>query len=534
MSKNNIVVGIDLGTTFSAIAFVNPETGRAEIIPSPEQERITASVMSFAEENNVVVGKLAKQNAAADPDKFVEFVKRQMGKPIEDARNEKGETILRGWNKVFGGKKYSAQELSAFVLKKLKTDAEARLGVTISDAVITCPAYFGDGQRAATKEAGTIAGFNVLGILDEPVAAALAYGLDKLTTDQKVFVFDLGGGTFDVVLLEIKGQAIREIAISGDHELGGKNWDDALIDYAAGQFAAKYGSDPRTNSASYQDLQQRVVAAKEILSRFQKATIICGHGGNSLPIEIAREQFEELTRSLVENCRVLCATVMREAKMEWKDVNTVLLVGGATRMPMIRQLVGQISGKTPSEELNPDECVAQGAAWQALLLAAKQGDLPREIERLLPPNLTVQKVTTHNMGEVAIRNTDGKERVFLMIPKSTPVPFEHTATFSTIHDNQTGVHMRAMECGDMDPDNTCDPLGQTEIGDATIVNMPPSPAGSPISITYKYNENGILEVSGTHVLSGRKATATFKRPGGLSDADMNSAMANMKKMTVSA
>jgi molecular chaperone DnaK len=209
------------------------------------------------------------------------------------------------------------------------------------------------------------------------------------------------------------------------------------------------------------------------------------------------------------------------------------LVGGSTRMPMIKQLVGETSGKTPSEELNPDECVAQGAAWQALLLAAKQGDLPREIERLLPPNLTVQKVTSHNMGEVAIRNTDGKERVFLMIPKFTPVPFEHTETFSTIQNNQTGVHMRAMECGDMDPDNTCDPLSATEIGDATIANLPPSPAGSPVSITYRFNENGTLEVSGTHVVSGRRATATIKRPGALSDADMSSAMANMKRMTVS-
>lgn len=533
MSQKNIVVGIDLGTTFSAIAFVNPETGRAEIIPSPEQERITASVMSFAEENNVVVGRLAIQNAAADPDKFVEFVKRQMGKPIEDVRDSNGDTTLRGWSRVFGGKKYSAQELSAFVLKKLKADAETRLGVTISDAVITCPAYFGDGQRAATKESGIIAGFNVLGILDEPVAAALAYGLDKLHTDQKVFVFDLGGGTFDVVLLEIKGQAIREIAINGDHELGGKNWDDTLINYVAVQFAAKYGSDPRTDNASYQDLQQRVVAAKESLSRLQKATIICTHGGNSLPIEITREQFEELTRSLVENCRVLCATVLREAKMEWKNVDTVLLVGGATRMPMIKQLVRQISGKTPSEELNPDECVAQGAAWQALLLAAKQGDVPREIERLLPPNLTVQKVTTHNMGEVVTQGRGGKERVVLMIPKFTPVPFEHTETFATVYDNQTGVELRAMECGDMDPDNTCDPSGQTEIGKTVITNLPPSPAGSPVSVTYKYDANGTLEVSGMHVLSGRKATVTFDRPGGLSAADMRSAVANMKKMTVS-
>ena len=462
MATQNPLVGIDLGTTFSAISFVNPETGRAEIIPSPQQERITASVVLFQEDDNPIVGKIAKQNAVADPDNFVEFVKREMGKPKEDIRNDKNEVTLRGWNRKLWGKTYGAQEISAFILKKLKADAETRLGVPVTDAVITCPAYFGDGQRAATKEAGIIAGFNVLGILDEPVAAALAYGLNKLDQDQRVFVFDLGGGTFDVVILEIKGRSIREIAVNGDHLLGGKDWDDALIDYVAAQFGAKYKANPMTDNSSYQDLQLRAIQAKETLSLLPKANIVCSHAGNKLAVEITRKKFEELTARLVDNCRVLCATVLSEAKLTWKDIDKVLLVGGSTRMPMIRDLVSQISGKTPSEELNPDECVAQGAAWQALHLAAKRGDSTGDAGRLLPPGLSVQKVTSHNLGEV-VRREDGVDRVVLMIPKFNPVPCERTGNFASMYDNQREVLLQVMECGEMDADDTCDPLTATQL-----------------------------------------------------------------------
>lgn len=222
--KKTTVVGIDLGTTFSAIAHINEDTGKAEIIPSPEQDRITPSVVLIEKVNDIIVGEIAKQNAVAEPNKVVEFVKRQMGKPKEDKKDEQGNILVKGWCFEHEGKKYSAQEISAFILKKLKNDAEERLGTMITDAVITCPAYFGDPERAATKEAGVIAGFNVLAVIDEPVAAALSYGLDKLKQDQNVFVFDLGGGTFDVVILEIKGGKIREVVVNGDHLLGGKDW----------------------------------------------------------------------------------------------------------------------------------------------------------------------------------------------------------------------------------------------------------------------------------------------------------------------
>jgi molecular chaperone DnaK len=531
MPRQSPVVGIDLGTTFSAIAYVNSETGRAEVIPSPEQERITPSVVFFEGTDNVIVGKLAKQNAAADPDNVVEFVKREMGKPIEDISN-KGQVEFRGWSRTFFGKKYGAQSISALILKKLKLDAETRLGVAVSDAVITCPAYFGDNERAATKEAGIIAGFNVLGVLDEPVAAALAYGLDKLDRDQKVFVFDLGGGTFDVAILEIKGGGIRELAANGDHRLGGKDWDDALIKHVASRFSEKFGSDPLTDNSSYYDLQFRVVGLKEALSRMGAAKLTCNHAGNSLSLQITREEFQELTQPLVEKCRVLCDIVLVEAGLEWGGIDTVLLVGGATRMPMIREMVRRVTGKTPSEELNPDECVAHGAAWQALLLAAKGGAVQNDLTRWIPSGLVVEKVTTHNLWTEALR--DGTElRNFLMVPKFTPVPLEVTKVFRTLFDNQSSVEISVLEEGEPAADNTCAPDEANKIGETTIVDIPPSPKGSSIEITFKYNADGMLEASGKHRASGRSSSLTVVRPGGLSQKDRDAAVRHIGKMTVS-
>jgi len=531
MSNQAHVVGIDLGTTFSAIAFVNPDTGKAEIIPSPEQERITPSVVLFEDASNVIVGKLAKQNAVADADNVVEFVKREMGKPLEDI-SEKGQLEFSGWSRTFFGKKYSAQEISALILKKLKLDAEARLGAEISDAVITCPAYFGDNERAATKEAGIIAGFNVLGVLDEPVAAALAYGLDKLDRDQTVFVFDLGGGTFDVAILEVKDRKIREIAVNGDHRLGGKDWDDALIKYVASQFSEKYGSDPLTDNSSYQDLQLRVIALKETLSRMGSAKLVCNHAGNALSIQITRETFEDLTRTLVGRCRVLCDVVLGEAGLEWSGIDTVLLVGGATRMPMIREMVHEVTGKAPSEELNPDECVAHGAAWQALLLAGRDGALRSDLAKWIPSGLSVEKVTTHNLGTDALRN-ETEVRDFLMIPKFTPVPCKVKKTFFTSVENQSRIPILVMEGGEMGPDNTCAMEEATKIGDAPVVDIPPSAKGSPIEITFSYTADGILEVGAKHLPSGRNSSATVVRPGGLGQKNRDAAVQHIGKLTVS-
>ena len=526
------IVGIDLGTTFSVIAHINEDTNNAEIITSPDQERITASVVLFENENNFIVGEIAKQNAAAEPNKFVEFVKRQMGKPKEDQKDKDGNVKVHGWCFENSGKKYSAQEISARILKQLKDDAEKRLGTTITDAVITCPAYFGDPERAATKEAGIIAGFNVLAIIDEPVAAALAYGLDNKGKDQKVFVFDLGGGTLDVVILEIQGGKIREIAVNGDHLLGGKDWDDELIKYVAACFKEKYGSNPLDDLSSYQDLQLRAIVAKKQLSKLDKSKIICAHAGNSLLVELTKIKFEELTAPLVDKCKMLCEKVLNEAKMSWNDIDTVLLVGGSTRMPMIRKMVSDVSGKTPCEDLNPDECVALGAAWQGAILGVQSGDVTGEVAKLLRDVPPVEKVSSHNLGIIATHKDKG-ERNCLMIPKFTPLPYEKADTFGTTYDNQDSALVQVMEGGIMDDEGTCDQLDCTKIGEVVLDNIPPHPAGSPIEVTYKYDVNGMLEVHAKDVLSGREIKANIEHTGGLSEQEISDARKEIQKISVS-
>jgi molecular chaperone DnaK len=418
MSGNKKVpVGIDLGTTFSAIAYVNEDTQRAEIIVTPDQERIVNSVVMFEGENNVIVGDLARKNAVAEPTRVAEFVKRQMGKPKEDIL-DKGNVVNEGWHFEVDGKKYSAQEISALILKRLKTAAEERLGVEITDAVITCPAYFGDPERAATKEAGRIAGFNVLAILDEPIAAALSYRLDKVKKDEKVFVFDLGGGTFDVTIIDIAGGNIREIAVGGNHNLGGKDWDDNVIKHIANMFKEQYNVNPLEDLAAYQELQLKATEAKIALSRKDKTTIVFSYAGNSLKHELTRQQFEELTKDLLQECEMLCDKVLGEVKMTWNGIDTLLLVGGSTKMPMVDEMLKRISGKIPSKDLNPDECVALGAAWQAVL--KKTDPVSDELKGKIG-GINVQKVSSHDLGVIAL-NSQGQERSFLMIPKFTPLP----------------------------------------------------------------------------------------------------------------
>ncbi len=529
-TQNPTVAGIDLGTSFSAIAYINEKTNTAEIIPGPEQNRITPSVVLFEDNDTVIVGEIAKQNAVAEPGKVVEFVKRQMGKPKKDKRDENGNVITQGWCFESGGKAYSAQEISAFILKKLKNDAESRLGITLTDAVITCPAYFGDPERAATKEAGIIAGFNVLAIIDEPVAAALSYGLDKTGKDQKVFVFDLGGGTFDVVILEIKGGKITEITINGDHQLGGKDWDDEIIKYVSGMFREKYGTNPADDSSSYQDLQLKAIKAKEELSKREKTKILCVHAGNTLVVELTRDTFEKISKPLVNRCKVLCEIAIDEAKMTWNDIDTVLLAGGSTRMPMIRKLVSEISGKTPCEDTNPDECVALGAAWYGAMLSAQRGTVPEEITKKLS-SVQMQKVSSHNLGVIAL-TPDDIERNFLMIPRFTPLPAETKDNFRTVADNQDSILIRVMEGGIMGTDGTCDPADCTMIAKGTIRNIPPSPMGSLVELTYRYNDTGILEVYGIHVLSGKEVKIAVEHTGGLTGQELKEASAGMQKVSV--
>src|SRR6476646_8914608 len=314
------VVGIDLGTTFCATAHIDPY-GKPQIIPNSESERLTPSVILF-DGASVIVGTLAKNNAVAEAEKIVDFVKREMGKPKEQ------------FHRDFGGKVYSAEELSALILRKLKSDAEKYLKEPVTDAVITVPAYFNDAERTATITAGQLAGLNVLQIINEPTAAAVAYGLDKLEEDQTVFVFDLGGGTFDVTIMRIEGHSITMLATNGDHRLGGKDWDDVIVNFVAEEFDRAYGENPLLDLQSYQDLQSRALAAKIQLSSRQRSAIVHGYNGKSVKVELTREDLENRTRHLVEKCKTMCEIVMQEAKLDWSNIDKVLMVGGMTRMPM--------------------------------------------------------------------------------------------------------------------------------------------------------------------------------------------------------
>ena len=490
------VVGIDLGTTFSAIAHVN-EHAQAEIIPNAESDRITPSVIMF-EDDLVTVGKVAKQNASAVPEQIVEFVKREMGKSKAEFFRE------------FEGNQYSAEELSALVLQKLKQDAEAYLGTEITDAVITVPAYFRDAEREATRNAGRIAGLNVLQVMNEPTAAALAYGIDTQGGDQNVFVFDLGGGTFDVTVMRVSGSRLEMIATNGDHRLGGKDWDDKIITYVASMFESSHGENPLMDLHAYQDIQLNAIGAKESLSRRQTARIVCNYNGKSSRVELTRKKFEEITADLVQRCNSLCDVVLSEANMAWSDIDIVLLVGGSTRMPMVQEMIAQISGKEINpQEVNPDDAVALGAAIQGTLHqieeeasgTAATEDIPDAVrDRFIGPGgeatVTVTDGATHNLGIGNILNADFAESIHVMIPKMTPVPCEMVDEFGTARDNQHSVLLevvQGLEHGQL-RDDVGSAFGEFKLGEC-ILGLPPGlPQGSPIRVTYKYNLDQTLEV----------------------------------------
>src|SRR5215212_5131877 len=297
---------------------------------------------------------MAKQNAVAEPEKIVDFVKREVGKSKAQFHRE------------FAGKVYSAEELSALIIKKLKNDAEKYLGESVTDVVITVPAYFNDAERTATLHAGQLAGLNVLQIINEPTAAALAYGLDKLESDQTVFVFDLGGGTFDVTIMRIENHHIRMLASNGDHRLGGKDWDDLLVNWVADEFDRVHGENPLLDLQSYQDLYNRALTAKIQLSSRQRTTIVHSYNGKSIKLEITREEFEQKCRHLLEKCKAICEIVMQEAEMTWDQIDRILLTVGMTRMPSVRDMISGLSQRPVADDVSPDEAVALGASIQAV------------------------------------------------------------------------------------------------------------------------------------------------------------------------
>ncbi len=518
---NRKAVGIDLGTTFCAVAHIDAY-GKPQIIPNTENERITPSVILF-DGTNAVVGTIAKQNAVAEPDKIVDFVKREMGKSKSQ------------FSRTFGGKVYSAEELSAIILRKLKNDAEKYLGEAVSDAVITVPAYFNDAERSATLVAGQLAGFNVLQIINEPTSAALAYGLDKLDQNQTVFVFDLGGGTFDVTIMRIEDHHIRMLASNGDHRLGGKDWDDIIVNWIAEEFDKQHGENPLLDLQSYQDLYNRALTAKIQLSTRQRTTLVHSYNGRSVKLELTREMFEERSRHLLEKSKAICEIVMQEANMNWTQIDRVLLTGGMTRVPSVRQMISDMSNCPTADDVSPDEAVAMGAAIQAMLSMLREEDecgehtIAQEVRDQFSAAdgslIKVTNITTHTLGVVLWDDGKVEEYVFPMIAKMTPVPTDMKNSFGTAKANMKNAIIRVVE-GESSVPGECTPLGICDI------ELPPFlPKGSPVELTYHYNENQVLEV--VVEAYGRTSRVSIARNTGLAENEIGLATADLAQLTIS-
>jgi molecular chaperone DnaK len=518
---NRKAVGIDLGTTFCAIAHIDAY-GKPQIIPNAESERITPSVILF-DGTNAVVGTIAKQNAVAEPDKIVDFVKREMGKSKAQ------------FSRTFGGKVYSAEELSAIILRKLKGDAEKYLGELVTDAVITVPAYFNDAERTATLHAGQLSGFNVLQIINEPTSAALAYGLDKLDQDQTVFVFDLGGGTFDVTIMRIEGHHIRMVASNGDHRLGGKDWDDVIVNWVADEFDKQHGENPLLDLQSYQDLYNRGLTAKIQLSTRARTTLVHSFNGKSVKLDLTREDFQERTRHLVEKCKAICEIVLQEAAMSWEQIDRILLTGGMSRVPAVREMVADLTKRPTADDVSPDEAVALGAAVQAVLALLHEEDVTGD--RVIAPEvrnqfsasdgslIKVTNITTHTLGVVLWDDSRIEEYVFPMIPKMTQIPAEIKNSFGTAKANMKNAIVRVVE-GESTMPGECTPLGICDI------ELPPFlPKGSPVELTYHYNENQVLEV--IVEAYGRTSRVAIARNTGLSENELELATADLAQLQIS-
>ncbi|MGR3174587.1 MAG: Hsp70 family protein [Candidatus Scalindua sp.] len=481
---NKSFIGIDLGTTFSAIAHIN-EHGVPEIIENSEGERTTPSVVLFDGEE-VSVGTYAKDNMVVYPGQGVEFVKSYMGDDL--------------YCFEYNGKKYNASEISSLILEKLKNDAEKRLGIKINDVVITVPAYFGDPQRRATIEAGKMAGLNVVQVINEPTAAAYSYGLHKLGERQRVLVFDLGGGTFDVTVIEIGNGRIEVKATNGDYQLGGKDWDEALIQYIAERFESMHGISPFEDEGDYQALKEKALSAKISLSNLPKVNIIYGCKGKTIKEEITREKFEEITTRQVEQCQMLTELVLEEAKYESTNIDVVLLAGGSTRMPMVTNMLNDYFGKEPSKSLNPDECVALGAAVKAALLKKETWALPGEKKTwALPSKMQDINVTSHSFGLVAFKE-DGEVYNKIIIPKNTPYPKDESKSdLTTTYDNQTILDIYVLE-GEAEDPRDCDLVGSYQFYD-----IPKRPSGKTrFKVTYRYNENQIVEVTAVDLTDNKE------------------------------